>query len=133
MCVAGADATSAKAIQDGGRIDTQVYADPCERPAEGVEVDGSIDLIDGEAATTHRRAVPTENGAHSPPSDAEPIAQLIHRRPARYPAMSSWTWSASNWRARCGLGRSIGGGAGSVGSGSFRSSVSRASTLGFVL
>jgi hypothetical protein len=43
-------------------------------------VDGSADLIDGEAAATHRHAVPTEDGAHRPPFDAEPGTQLVHRR-----------------------------------------------------
>jgi hypothetical protein len=35
-------------------------------------VDGSAGLIDGEVAATHRHAVPTEDGAHRPPFDAEP-------------------------------------------------------------
>ncbi|WP_020641441.1 hypothetical protein [Amycolatopsis balhimycina] len=43
-------------------------------------MDGSVDLIDGEAAATRRHAVPTEDGAHRPPVDAEPGTQLIHRR-----------------------------------------------------
>ncbi len=77
--VAGADATSPKAVQDGGRIYAQVFADPCERPAEGVEVDGGVDLIDGEAAATRRHAVPTEAGADCPTFDAEPVAQFVHR------------------------------------------------------
>lgn len=57
-----------------------MFADPCERPAERVKVDGSVDLIDGEAAATHRHAVPTEDCAHCPPVDAEPGTQLVHRR-----------------------------------------------------
>jgi hypothetical protein len=43
-------------------------------------VDVSADLIDGEVAATHRHAVPTEDGAHRPPFDAEPGTQLVHRR-----------------------------------------------------
>lgn len=79
MCVAGADATFPKAVQDGGRIDAQVFADPCQRPAEGVKVDGGVDLIAGEAAAAHRHAVPTEDGGDCPTFDAEPVAQLVHR------------------------------------------------------
>jgi hypothetical protein len=57
-----------------------MFADPCERPAEGVKVDGGVDLIDGEAAATHRHAVPAEDGADCPTFDAEPVAQFVHRR-----------------------------------------------------
>ncbi len=33
--VAGADAMSSKAVQDGGWVDAQVHADSCAGPAEG--------------------------------------------------------------------------------------------------
>lgn len=59
--VAGADTTSPKIVQDSGRIDAQALAHPCERPAEEIKVDGGVDLIAGEAAATHRHAVPTED------------------------------------------------------------------------
>jgi hypothetical protein len=78
--VAGTYAPFPQMVQDGGRIDVQAFTDSCEGPAEGVEVDGDVDLIGGEAAAVHRHAVPTEDDADRPPFDAEPGTQLGHHR-----------------------------------------------------
>jgi hypothetical protein len=78
VCVAGADATPAKGVQDGARIDAQVFADPCERPAQGIEVNGGVDLLGREAAAAHEHLMAVENVADRPPFDAEPVAEFIH-------------------------------------------------------
>lgn len=80
MGVAGTDATPPKAVQDGGRIDAQVFSDPCERPAETVEMDGGVDLLGGEAAAAHQHVMPTKDGADCPSVNAELRTQLVHRR-----------------------------------------------------
>jgi len=43
-------------------------------------VDGVVDLLGGEAAAAHRHAVPVEDVADRAPFDAEPVAELVHRR-----------------------------------------------------
>ena len=112
--VAGADAASPKAGQDSGRIDAQALADPHERPAEDIEVDGGVDLIAGEAAAAHRHAVPTEDGADRPPFDAELVAQFVHRCSGLVPgdelldlvgvelSRPPWFGSVCGRRSRCG-------------------------------
>lgn len=89
-------------------------------------------LVGGEAASAHRDVVPVEDVADRPPFDAESRAELIHGCSGLVTAMSSLTWSALSCRARLSLGRSMGGGAGVVGSGSFLSKVSSASTYALV-
>jgi hypothetical protein len=78
--VAGGDAPFAEFGQYGGVVDAQVFAYSGEGPAEVVEVDRVVDLLGGESTAAHRHVVSFENVADRPPFDAEPIAQLIHRR-----------------------------------------------------
>ncbi len=80
MCVAGGDAAFAEFGQHGGVVDAQVFAYPCQGPAEVVEVDGVVDLLGGESAAAHRHVVTFEDVANGPPLDAEPVAQFVHRR-----------------------------------------------------
>lgn len=63
--------------QHGGVVDVEVFADPCQRPAEVVEVDGVVDLVGGEATSAHRHSVPVEDVADRSSVDAEPGTQLV--------------------------------------------------------
>lgn len=43
-------------------------------------MDGVVDLLGREYAAAHRHAVSVEDLADRSPSDAEPFAELVHRR-----------------------------------------------------
>jgi hypothetical protein len=76
--------------------------------------------------------VSVKDRADCPPFDAEPFAQLVHRRSVLVAGDEFMDLVGAELLCPSGFGLT-GGGAGVVGSGSFRSRVSRASTWGFVL
>jgi hypothetical protein len=111
--VAGGDATFTKFGQHGRVVNAQVCADTRQRPVEVVEVDGVVDLLRQQSAPPHRDLVSVEDVADRPPFDAEPIAQLIDRRPGLVPgdefldlvgvelACPSWFGSVDRPWSRC--------------------------------
>ncbi len=73
------DAALATFGQHRGVFDAQVLADAGEGPAEMVQVDGVIGLLEGQAPAAHRHLVPVQDLADRSPLDAEPGTQLVHR------------------------------------------------------
>ena len=82
VAVAGGDAAFAEFGQHGGVVDAQVLAESRQGPAEVVEVDGVVDLLGRESAAAHRYVVSFEDVADRAPFDAEPVAELVRRRPS---------------------------------------------------
>jgi hypothetical protein len=97
-------------------------------------VDGVVDLVGGEAAAAHGHLVAVEDVADCSPFDAESRAEFVHCCSGLVAGDEFLDLVGVELACPSGFG-SIDGwcGAGVVGSGSFRSRVSRASTWGFVL
>jgi hypothetical protein len=96
-------------------------------------VDGVVDLVAGEAASVRRHAVPVEDVADRSSVNAEPGTQLVGCRTKRIVLDQRLDLVGVELPCPPRLRPIDGGGAGAVGSGSFRSNVSSASTCVFVL
>ena len=57
------------------RIDVHPLADPRQRPALPVELDSLVDLLGGQAASSHWHIVAMQDLAHGPSVDPELVAQ----------------------------------------------------------
>lgn len=66
--------------QNGCMVDVEMVADLCEWPAEPIEMDGSVDLVGGQAPAAHRYIVSVEDAADCASFDTKSVGQFVHGR-----------------------------------------------------